>query len=129
MEAIVAHLVAQGHRHIGHVTGPTRFLHSPRGTDAVRWRHEGRLGGDGLLGCAGRGGDPRNPQRSGAAVGPDLRQRCHGGRGLGAAAELGVRVPKQLSIVSFDDSVAARVTHPSITSLARDTYTLGSTVA
>jgi DNA-binding LacI/PurR family transcriptional regulator len=40
-----------------------------------------------------------------------------------------VRVPAELSIVSFDDSVLTRVVHPAITALSRDTHALGVQVA
>ncbi len=132
MEAIVAHLVAQGHRHIGHVSGPTRFLHSRSRAEALA-----RLGAcmqvvsvetdfSDAQGAAATRAILSGPARPSALV---FDSDVMAVAGLGAAAELGVRVPEQLSIVSFDDSVLARVTHPSITSLTRDTYTLGSSVA
>ncbi|HZE40795.1 MAG TPA: LacI family DNA-binding transcriptional regulator [Stackebrandtia sp.] len=49
--------------------------------------------------------------------------------GLGVAAEMGVAVPRELSIVSFDDSTLTQVTHPALTALTRDTYALGERAA
>ncbi len=49
--------------------------------------------------------------------------------GLGVAGEMGVAVPGELSIVSFDDSVLARIVHPPLTALSRDTFALGEQVA
>ena len=49
--------------------------------------------------------------------------------GLGVAGEMGVAVPGELSIVSFDDSVLTRVMHPALTALSRDTFALGGQVA
>jgi DNA-binding LacI/PurR family transcriptional regulator len=49
--------------------------------------------------------------------------------GLGVAAEMGVSVPGDLSVVSFDDSALARIVHPSLTALSRDTFALGEQVA
>jgi DNA-binding LacI/PurR family transcriptional regulator len=49
--------------------------------------------------------------------------------GLGVALEMGVPVPAELSIVSFDDSVLTRIVHPALTCLSRNTYELGAQVA
>lgn len=49
--------------------------------------------------------------------------------GLRVAQELGVAVPAELSIASFDDSVMMRLVRPSITALTRDTYALGELAA
>ncbi|MFE6996839.1 LacI family DNA-binding transcriptional regulator [Microbacterium sp. NPDC057659] len=45
--------------------------------------------------------------------------------GLRVAQEMGVAVPCDLSLASFDDSVVTGLVHPSITSLTRDTFELG----
>ncbi|MFC4137865.1 MULTISPECIES: LacI family DNA-binding transcriptional regulator [unclassified Microbacterium] len=45
--------------------------------------------------------------------------------GLRVAQEMGVAVPGDLSLASFDDSVVTGLVHPSITSLTRDTFELG----
>jgi len=49
--------------------------------------------------------------------------------GLGVASEMGVRVPQDVSIVSFDDSAMIRLVRPAITSLTRDTVELGQRAA
>ena len=49
--------------------------------------------------------------------------------GLRAAQERGVRVPEQISIASFDDSIAMTLVRPSITALTRDTFALGELAA
>jgi DNA-binding LacI/PurR family transcriptional regulator len=49
--------------------------------------------------------------------------------GLGVASEMGVRVPADVSIVSFDDSAMIRLVRPAITSLTRDTVELGQRAA
>lgn len=49
--------------------------------------------------------------------------------GLGVATEMGVNVPRDLSIVSFDDSVMAKLIRPSLTALTRDTVELGQQAA
>ena len=45
--------------------------------------------------------------------------------GLGVAAEMGVDVPGDLSVASFDDSVMAQLVRPALTTLTRDTVELG----
>lgn len=49
--------------------------------------------------------------------------------GLRVAQEMGVAVPKSLSVASFDDSVMAGLVSPSITCLSRDTFALGELAA
>lgn len=49
--------------------------------------------------------------------------------GLRAAHEMGHEVPRTLSIASFDDSVMARLTRPSVTALTRDTFSVGQLAA
>jgi DNA-binding LacI/PurR family transcriptional regulator len=49
--------------------------------------------------------------------------------GLGVAHELGLEIPEQLSVVAWDDSPLCRLTHPALTSLARDIPAYGSKAA
>ena len=49
--------------------------------------------------------------------------------GLSVAQEMGVIVPDELSLASFDDSVVTGLVHPSITCLTRDTFSLGEYAA
>jgi DNA-binding LacI/PurR family transcriptional regulator len=42
---------------------------------------------------------------------------------------MGVRVPRDLSVLSFDDSTLTEMTHPAVTSMARDTDNLGALTA
>ena len=49
--------------------------------------------------------------------------------GLRIAQEMGIPVPGELSIASFDDSVVAGLMHPSITCVTRDTFGLGADAA
>ena len=45
--------------------------------------------------------------------------------GLGVAQELGIAVPTELSVVSFDDSILCEVVRPSLTACARDVEAYG----
>lgn len=49
--------------------------------------------------------------------------------GLAVAQELGVAVPTELSIVSWEDSPLCRLVHPPLTALARDISAFGMTAA
>jgi DNA-binding LacI/PurR family transcriptional regulator len=46
--------------------------------------------------------------------------------GLGVAQHMGVRVPGELSIVAWDDSVLCELVHPSLTALRRDIAAAGA---
>jgi DNA-binding LacI/PurR family transcriptional regulator len=45
--------------------------------------------------------------------------------GLSAAQRMGISVPADLSIVSWDDSVLCEITHPALTALRRDIAEIG----
>ena len=49
--------------------------------------------------------------------------------GLGVAQEMGVAVPEELSVVSFDDSILCEVVRPSLTACARDVVAYGARAA
>ncbi len=137
MLSVVDYLAALGHRRIAHVAGLPGFRHTQRRIRALRDSAR-RLG---LTGAVSLPTDFSDAE--GAAATRTLLSRGPASRpsaivydsdvmalaGLGVAMEMGVRVPDELSIVAFDDSVLTRVTHPAITSLSRDTFALGGQVA
>jgi DNA-binding LacI/PurR family transcriptional regulator len=41
---------------------------------------------------------------------------------------MGIDVPTELSMVSFEDSLLTRLTHPALTALARDTQAWGANI-
>ena len=49
--------------------------------------------------------------------------------GLGTAQEMGVLVPAELSLVSFDDSTLCEVVRPALTAHARDVVAYGARAA
>lgn len=49
--------------------------------------------------------------------------------GLGVAQEMGIGVPNELSVVSFDDSILCQVVRPSLTACARDVEAFGAQAA
>ncbi|GLJ79981.1 LacI family DNA-binding transcriptional regulator [Microbacterium imperiale] len=124
-----------GHRRVAHVMGPLDFEHTELRRAALRE-------------CAGRyrAPEPRSVETDYSAEQSAEATRSllqDGGRptaivydndvmalaGLRVAQELGVAVPADLSLASFDDSIAMRLVRPSITALTRDTYALGELAA
>jgi DNA-binding LacI/PurR family transcriptional regulator len=135
MTTIVDYLAALDHRRIAHVAGPPIYQHTARRMRALREHGATR----GLAATESLPTDFSDAQ--GAAATRTLLSRARpptaivydsdlmAAAGLGVALEMGVPVPRALSIVSFDDSVLTRIVHPALTSLARNTYALGAQVA
>ncbi|MDM4719477.1 LacI family DNA-binding transcriptional regulator [Micromonospora sp. WMMA1363] len=131
MLAAVEYLAALGHARIAHVAGLPEFQHTQRRARALR-------------DAAARMTLPRarslHTDFSDAEGAAATRKLLSGAdrptaiiydsdlmavAGLGVALEMGVAVPDDLSIISFDDSVLTQLTHPSLTTLSRDTYLFG----
>jgi DNA-binding LacI/PurR family transcriptional regulator len=135
MLSVVDYLAALGHRRVAHVAGLPGLRHTQRRIRALRdsVRRLGLVNTVSLPtdfsdaeGAAATRALLSRPRRPTAIVyDSDVMALA----GLGVAGEMGVRVPGEVSILSFDDSVLTRVTHPSITSLSRDTIALGGQVA
>lgn len=127
------YLVALGHRSIAYVAGPAEFQHTRLRTDVLR-------------GLSSRGvtGETIATDFSPAAASATMRRLLSRAdrptavvfdndvmaiAGLRVAQEMGLAVPSDLSIASFDDSVVAGLVHPSITCITRDTFGLGADAA
>ncbi|MFD7977997.1 LacI family DNA-binding transcriptional regulator [Streptomyces sp. NPDC059071] len=136
MTSIVEYLAALGHRRIAHLAGMPSFQHTQRRIRAVRDAAR-RLGLDEAVsvptdfsdaeGAAATRALLARPGRRPTAIVYDSDVMAVAG--LGVAAEMGVAVPGEVSVVSFDDSALARIVHPSLTALSRDTFALGEQVA
>lgn len=124
---LLEYLWALGHRRLAHVAGPGAYEHTARRTAAL----------DDFARARGLDDAETITTDFSAADGADatrhLLSRPHpptaivydsdvlAVAGLGVAQEMGVAVPAELSIVSFDDSVMARLVRPALTTLTRDT--------
>ena len=131
--AAVEHLLDQGHRRIGVLAGPEdsvpahqRLLgyHSAMGqADAATGRelveHSGFSYEDGQRGAERLLRLPEPPTAI-FAVADTLAVGA-----LRAARQLGIDVPEQLSVVSFDDTMIAQWTHPQLTAVRQPLFSMG----
>ncbi|MFC7624282.1 LacI family DNA-binding transcriptional regulator [Microlunatus sp. GCM10028923] len=134
MSSIVEYLVALGHRRIGHVAGKPEFLHTQARDNAIRSLAKGRrleittvhTDFSDAEGATATRSILASRQRPTAMI---YDSDVMAVAGLGVAMEMGVSVPEQVSIVSFDDSVLTQRMHPALSALTRDTFALGNLVA
>jgi DNA-binding LacI/PurR family transcriptional regulator len=134
MTQIVEYLAALGHRRIGRVAGLERLRHTVQRTEALRGAAE-RLGLEEVVQQSDYSGED-----SARATRLLLAQRerptaivydndVMAVAGLAVAGEMGIDVPRQLSVVSWGDSALCRLTHPALTALAHDSMAYGAHTA
>jgi DNA-binding LacI/PurR family transcriptional regulator len=131
----VEYLYALGHRSIARVGGVAAFLHTRIRTDAFE-QVSARLGlSDATAVTSDYSGEDgaritrrllSAPQRPTAIIYDNDVMAI---AGLGVAQEMGLRVPVDLSIVAWDDSVLCRLVHPALTALQRDIPAYGARAA
>lgn len=131
----VEYLHALGHRAIARVGGVPDFLHTRIRADAFA-QVCARLGlteaisvGSDYTGEEGARVTRRllSSRRRATAIIYDNDVMAIAG--LGVAQEMGLRVPADLSLVAWDDSVLCRLVHPSLTALQRDIPAYGAKAA
>jgi DNA-binding LacI/PurR family transcriptional regulator len=133
-QTAVAHLAELGHRRIGRVTGSPRYWHTRIRTDA-------------FAEAAARAGievsavDADYTGEFGAKVTRQLLSRpdppsailydndVMAVAGLGEAQRMGLQVPRDLSVMAWDDSMLCELVHPAITALHRDVAAVGAEAA
>ena len=135
MLRIVGYLAGLGHHRIAHVAGLPELWHTQRRIRALRdtVRRLDLVGAtssttdysDAQGAAATRRLLAREPRPTAIVYDSDVMAVA----GLGVVLELGLSVPDDVSIVAFDDSVLARLMHPALTALTRDTFALGELVA
>ena len=131
---IVQHLLMLGHRNIDRVAGSPDFAHTQLRTQVF----EEALAGAGARGtvvptdyshpaaaAATRQLLSSSPPPTAIVYDSDLMAVA----GLDAAQEMGVDIPTELSIASFDDSLICGVVRPSLTACARDVVGYGAQAA
>ncbi|GLI02136.1 LacI family DNA-binding transcriptional regulator [Phytohabitans aurantiacus] len=134
VRAALTHLAGLGHRRIARVSGPSTLVHTRVRTAA-------------LLEAAGAAGveavvvEGDYSEESGAKLTAQLLGRAEAPSaivydndlmavaGLHAAKELGRRVPRDLSLIAWDDSSLCRLASPALTTMSLDVHLFGELVA
>jgi DNA-binding LacI/PurR family transcriptional regulator len=131
---VVEHLAQLGHRRIARVTGMPDLWHTRIRTDAfliaaqqagieadcVTADYTAEGGADATMALLATPNPP-----TAIVFDNDLMAVS----GLGAAQRANVRVPQELSIVSWDDTVLCELVHPALTALRRDVIAYGAHAA
>ncbi|GGQ26075.1 hypothetical protein GCM10010279_37440 [Streptomyces mutabilis] len=123
----VRYLAALGHRRVAHVGGPRGLGHSAIRTTAFERTMERTMGELGL--GSGPHAETSFSGEEGARATRSLllaRERptailydndIMAVAGLGVAAEMGISVPDDLSLLAWDDSQLCRLTHPTLSAM------------
>jgi len=132
--AVMEYLAGAGHRRIARVTGIPRFWHTKIRTDAFGAAARA-LGVHPMLMEADYTGENGatatrrllrgSPPPTAILYDNDLMAVS----GLGAAQQMGVDVPAELSIVAWDDSALCEFVHPPLSALTRDVAAYGAHAA
>lgn len=128
---VVDYLAGLGHRRMARVSGIRRYWHTRLRGDALRE----------VAGAAGLEVESVEGDYTGEHSAEATRRLLQSARpptailydtdlmamsGLSTAQHLGVRVPGELSIVSWDDSQLCELVHPTLTALRRDIAAAGA---
>jgi DNA-binding LacI/PurR family transcriptional regulator len=127
---VVRYLVALGHTHIGRVAGVPNFVHTTKRTNAFLAATKAAdvvatvvatdyTPADGARVTRGFLSQPDRP----TAIVYDSDVLAVSG--LGVAHEMGFSVPRDVSLVAWDDSLISRVVHPPLTAVTRDIEAYG----
>ncbi|MET0132560.1 MAG: LacI family DNA-binding transcriptional regulator, partial [Kibdelosporangium sp.] len=134
VRSILEYLAALGHTRIARVAGLPELKHTQDRTDAfdevaaelnlttqvVHSDYSGEQGGQ-----ATRRLLSARPRPTAIMFDNDVMTVA----GLSVAQEMGLTVPKDLSLVSWDDSALCRLVHPPLTTLSRDVAEYGAAAA
>lgn len=134
MRLIMDHLHGLGHDRVAYVTGDQAFRHISERMDAFsQFCVDHGVWGQSLAGnfdperareaTARLAGAPRPP----TAIVYDSEVMAIAG--MSTLASLELRVPDDVSVLSWEDSTTCQVLHPTVTALSRDAVSLGRTAA
>lgn len=131
--SVFDYLGALGHRSIVYVAGPSEFQHTRLRTEVLTGLEARGIVGEVITTdfspAAAASATRRLLSRAGRPTSIVYDNDVMAIAGLRVAQEMGIAVPDDLSIASFDDSVVAGLVHPSITCITRDTFRLGADAA
>jgi len=134
MRDAVRYLAALGHRRITRVAGPPDFLHTQIRTAAFHvtvaelgiTEHTVATDFTGLAGAAAtRAVLSGSPRPTALLYDNDVMAVA----GCAVAREMGVDIPRDLSIIAWDDSVLCQLVHPPLTAVSRDASAFGGHAA
>ncbi|MFD7439213.1 LacI family DNA-binding transcriptional regulator [Streptomyces sp. NPDC059861] len=135
MAAVVGELHALGHRRVVHIAGLAGLAHTERRIRTLR-AEAGRRGLTEVRSVTtdysdAEGAAVTRRVLSGAAPPTALiyDNDVMAVAGVAAAAELGFRVPGDVSVVAWEDSALCRMVKPWLSALSRDTVEFGRTAA
>ncbi|WP_055473249.1 LacI family DNA-binding transcriptional regulator, partial [Streptomyces pathocidini] len=135
MASIVGYLAELGHRRIVHIAGMGGLAHTERRMLSLRVE-AARRGLSQVFSVTTDYSDAEGAEATrrvlAAAVPPTALvydNDVMAVAGAAVAAERGLSVPRDLSLVAWDDSVLCRATHPRLTALERDTAAFGRRAA
>lgn len=134
MRLIMEHLAGLGHERVAHITGDQAFRHTQQRMEAfAAFCIDHGIWGQTIAGnfdpVEARDATRRllaSPHPPTALV---YDSEVMAIAGMSALAELGVSVPEDVSIVSWEDSTTCQVLHPTLTALNRNAVTLGKIAA
>ncbi|GAA4627042.1 substrate-binding domain-containing protein [Cellulomonas oligotrophica] len=134
MRDAVGYLVGLGHTTVGRVSGPRRLAHTVARTAAfveecaalgvhgvvVEGDYAEESGTRAARTLLGRGGPP-----SAIVFDNDVMALA----ALGVAHELNLDVPRDVSLLAWDDSALCRLAHPPLSAMSLDVHAMGAQVA
>ncbi|MFT3835355.1 MAG: LacI family DNA-binding transcriptional regulator [Micropruina sp.] len=134
MRAAFDHLIGFGHHRIGYVTGDQSFAHIRRRIDAFTdCALESGVWGTTL---AGEFVPKRAKEATRRLMSSPMRptallfdNEVMTIAGMATLAEMGLTVPADVSVLSWEDSATCQVLHPTLTALNRDAAVLGKQAA
>lgn len=134
MTSIVEYLAAIGHRRFHHISGPLQLHTTGHRVSALKAASASLNLQTEVTSTDGTGTDATRATRAALAsyhrpTALIFDNDIMAFAGLAVAVEMGAAVPGDVSIVSFEDSALAKLMHPAITALSRDSFALGELLA
>jgi DNA-binding LacI/PurR family transcriptional regulator len=132
MNGVIEHLVQLSHRRVARVAGHEEFLHTRLRDEAFHAAVEqnGLLDGTVVYTDFSRADGEAATQRLLSAPEPPTAiifdNDVMAVAGALVAAQSGVRIPADLSIVAWDDSILCQLARPALTAVARDVESYGA---
>jgi DNA-binding LacI/PurR family transcriptional regulator len=133
--AAVAHLAGLGHSAIAHVTGPDVFLHAIARREAFQQAMAdaglppGQVVPGDFTAAGGRAATHRLLTGEHPPTAIVYANDVMALSAIAVAAELGIRIPEDVSITGFDDTTLAAYVHPALTTVRADARSWGEVAA